>query len=111
MVIVTEPVVWNPFIRHIAAISPPTIKVIFSRTAVRVMRHLLQGDKTSGRRTAINTKWNAPAATTRRPASPLLQRLPAMTNQDDLDALLSSRWKPASATGPALDGAATVCLS
>jgi len=34
-----------------------------------------------------------------------------MTNQDDLSALLPSRWKPVAATGPVVDVEATVCLS
>ena len=41
----------------------------------------------------------------------VLQRLPAMTNQDDLGALLPSRWQPAAAAGPVVDVEATVCLS
>ena len=41
----------------------------------------------------------------------VLKRLPCMTNQDDLSALLPSRWKPATAAGPVLDVEATVCLS
>ena len=41
----------------------------------------------------------------------VLKRLPGMTNQDDLSALLPSGWKPATATRPVLDVEATVCLS
>jgi len=51
-------------------------------------------------------------ATTRKHSSPdVLQRLPAMTNQGDLGALLPSRWQPTAATGPVVDVEATVCLS
>jgi len=38
----------------------------------------------------------------------ILERLPAMTNQDDLGALLPSRWKPATAAGATINVAATV---
>ena len=41
----------------------------------------------------------------------VLQRLPAMTNQDDLGALLPSRSQPAAAAGLVVDVEATVCLS
>jgi hypothetical protein len=37
----------------------------------------------------------------------ILERLPAMTNQDDLGALLPSRWKPATAAGATINVAAT----
>ena len=39
----------------------------------------------------------------------MLERIPAMTNQDDLGALLPSRWQPAAAKGPVVDVEATVC--
>ena len=41
----------------------------------------------------------------------VLQCLPAMTNQDDLGALLPSRWQPTAAAGPVVDIEATACLS
>ena len=37
----------------------------------------------------------------------VLKRLPAMTNQDDIGALLLSRWQPAAAAGPVVDVEAT----
>ena len=39
----------------------------------------------------------------------VLERIPAMTNQDDLSVLLPSRWKPASSAGPVVDVEANVC--
>jgi len=33
----------------------------------------------------------------------ILERLPTMTNQDDLGALLPSRWKPATAAGATIN--------
>jgi len=41
----------------------------------------------------------------------VLKRLPAMTNQDDLSALLPSRWQPVAAAGPVVEVDATVCLN
>ena len=78
-------------------------------------RPLLPGDQLQGAKPAASAprsipKWNAPAATARRPASPLLQRLPGMTYQDNFGALLPSRWKSANA-GPVVDVEATACLS
>ena len=57
--------------------------------------------------------WNAPGHGHNPEAylSDVLQRLPAMTTQDDLGALLPSRWQPAAAAGPVVDVEATVCLS
>jgi hypothetical protein len=39
----------------------------------------------------------------------VLERLPAMTNQDDLGALLPSRWQPAPAPGPVVKTGAAAC--
>jgi hypothetical protein len=39
----------------------------------------------------------------------VLERIPAMTNQDDLGVLLPSRWKPANAASPTVDVEAAVC--
>ena len=37
----------------------------------------------------------------------ILERLPAMTNQDDIGALLPSRWQPATAAGATVEVEAT----
>jgi hypothetical protein len=39
----------------------------------------------------------------------VLERLPAMTNQDDLGALLPDRWQPAAAPGPVVKVEAAAC--
>ena len=39
----------------------------------------------------------------------VLERLPAMTNQDDLGALLPDRWQPATAAGPVVKAEAAAC--
>jgi hypothetical protein len=41
-VAVAGPVVWNPFIRHTSAISPPPIKVIFSSTTEFTNSHAIK---------------------------------------------------------------------
>jgi len=49
--------------------------------------------------------------TTQKPTfADVLQRLPAMTTQNGLGALLPSRWQRAAAAGPVADVEATVCL-
>jgi len=76
---------------------------------------LFMGGETTGQRAAIiYTMVECAKRHGHNPEAYLadvLQRLPAMTNQDDLGALLPSRWQPAAAPGPVVDVEATVCLS
>ena len=84
-------------------------------TAVGKMAGLFMGGETTGQRAAIiYTMVECAKRHGHNPEAYLadvLRRLPAMTNQDDLSALLPSRWKPPTATGPVVDVEATVCLS
>ncbi len=80
-------------------------------TAVGKKNWLFMGGETTGQRSAII--YTLVECARRHGHDPeayladILERLPAMTNQDDLGALLPSRWQPASAAaatavGPAL---------
>jgi len=84
-------------------------------TAVGKKAWLFMGSETTGQRAAIiYTMVECAKRHGHNPEAYLadvLKRLPGMTNQDDLSALLPSRWKPATAAGPVLDVEATVCLS
>jgi len=84
-------------------------------TAVGKKAWLFMGSETTGQRAAIiYTMVECAKRHGHNPEAYLadvLKRLPGMTNQDDLSALLPSRWKPATAAGPVVDVEATVCLS
>ncbi len=68
-------------------------------TAVGKMAWLFMGPETTGQRAAIiYTMIECAKRHGHNPEAYLadvLKRLPGMTNQDDLNALLPSRWKPA----------------
>ncbi|MFO7639811.1 MAG: IS66 family transposase [Candidatus Competibacteraceae bacterium] len=84
-------------------------------TAVGKKAWLFMGGETTGQRAAII--YTLVECAKRHGHNPeayladVLQRLPAMTNQDDLGALLPSRWQPAPAPapGPAAKNGAAAC--
>jgi transposase len=82
-------------------------------TAVGKKAWLFMGGETTGQRAAII--YTLVECAKRHGHNPeayladVLERIPAMTNQDDLGVLLPSRWKPANAASPAVDVEATVC--
>ena len=71
-------------------------------TAIGKKNWLFAGSETTGQRAAILYTLVECAARCGHPVeaylADVLERLPAMTNQDDLSALLPAHWKPASAT-------------
>ena len=84
-------------------------------TAVGKKNWLFMGGETTGQRAAII--YTLVECARRHGHNPeayladVLERIPAMTNQDDLGALLPSRWQPATATttGAVVDVEATAC--
>ena len=82
-------------------------------TAVGKKAWLFMGGETTGQRAAII--YTLVECAKRHGHNPeayladVLERLPAMTNQDDLGALLPSRWQPAPAPGPVVDTGAAAC--
>jgi hypothetical protein len=82
-------------------------------TAVGKKAWLFVGSETTGQRAAIiYTLMECAKRHGHNPEAYLadvLERIPAMTNQDDLSVLLPSRWQPANAAGPVLDVEATAC--
>ena len=80
-------------------------------TAVGKKSWLFVGGETTGQRTAII--YTLVECARRYGHDPelyladILERLPAMTNQDDLGALLPSRWQPATAAGATVEVEAT----
>lgn len=82
-------------------------------TAVGKKAWLFMGGETTGRRAAII--YTLVECAKRHGHNPeayladVLERLPAMTNQDDLGALLPSRWQPAPAPGPGVETGAVAC--
>jgi transposase len=82
-------------------------------TAVGKKAWLFVGGETTGQRAAIiYTLMECAKRHGHNPEAYLadvLERIPAMTNQDDLGVLLPSRWKPANAASPTVDVEATAC--